>query len=127
MIKTALVLALTAITAHAELPTKFVRAIHLTETSGRVGYIVGDNGKALGPLQIHRNCWKDSGVNGAYTNVVSLPYASKVMSAYLTRYCPKAVSKGDYETMARVWNGGPMGHKSKSTVDYWKKVKNNLN
>jgi hypothetical protein len=30
------------------------------------------------------------------------------------------------EKLARNWNGGPNGHKKKSTLNYWKKVKNRL-
>lgn len=28
-----------------------------------------------------------------------------------------------YENISRRWNGGPNGHKKKSTISYWKKVK----
>lgn len=32
-----------------------------------------------------------------------------------------------FETMARRWNGGPMGHVKKSTNKYWKKVNKHFN
>jgi soluble lytic murein transglycosylase-like protein len=32
-----------------------------------------------------------------------------------------------FETMARRWNGGPMGHTKKSTRKYWKKVNMHFN
>lgn len=32
-----------------------------------------------------------------------------------------------FEKIARCWNGGSRGHKSKSTLRYWKKVKKELN
>lgn len=110
--------------AQAELPAKFVRAIHLVETSGRTGYILGDNGKALGPLQIHKAYWQDSGVPGNYLQCTNLAYSTKVMTAYLTRYCPNAVKSNNFEIMARVHNGG-LGM-SPATIKYWNKVKKEL-
>lgn len=113
--------------ANAELPDKFVRAIHQVESSGRVGAILGDNGKAYGPLQIHRACWQDSKIKGVYPDdCSSLAYSKRVMAAYLRRYCPQAVEKQDFQTMARIWNGGTQGHKRSATLGYWEKVKKNL-
>ena len=51
MKRIALLLAL-AVTAQAAPPDSFFRALHIVETSGRTGAILGDGGKALGPLQI---------------------------------------------------------------------------
>ena len=39
---------------------ELVKAIHKVESGGRVGKILGDNGRALGPLQIHYANWKDA-------------------------------------------------------------------
>lgn len=119
-------LLVTASVAGSELPDNFVRAIHLTESSGRLGAIIGDNGKAYGPLQIHRDCWRDSRVKGDYRDCADLFYSKRVMSGYLQRFCPAAVASNDFETMARVWNGGPMGYKNSATLGYWHKVKSNL-
>lgn len=120
-------LMLGAVSVTAELPAKFVKAINQVEASGRTGAILGDNGKAFGPLQIHRACWQDSKVKGVYPDdCASLSYSQRVMLAYFRRYCPVAVEKNDFETMARVWNGGMNGHKSKATIQYWQKVKKHL-
>lgn len=108
------------------LPESFVKAIHQVETSGRVGPIKGDGGKALGPLQIHFNYWRDSGVKGNYQQCADLDYSKKVMRAYFERFAPKALEKNDLEVLSRVHNGGPMGYKNKSTIKYWEKVKKNL-
>ena len=125
--KLALLLLSAANLVGAELPAKFVRAIHLTETSGRLGAIIGDNGRALGPLQIHKGCWRDSGVAGDYSQCTDLAYSKRVMTAYLSRYCPQAIAAKDFETLARLWNSGPnWKNKKKSTEIYWTKVKNNL-
>ena len=35
--------------------------------------------------------------------------------------------KPDYETLARQHNGGANGHKKKSTLDYWGKIREALN
>jgi hypothetical protein len=104
----------------------FVRAIHQVETSGRVGAILGDGGRALGPLQIHRGCWQDSGVAGRYEDVSSLPVARAVMHGYLSRYAPGALASGDWATCARIWNGGPNGASKTATLAYWAKVEGKL-
>jgi len=118
----ALFLALAA-AAHAAPPESFWRALHVVETSGRQGPILGDNGRSLGPLQISRAYFTDSRVAGTYEQVVDLPFARRVVSAYLQRYAPKAWAAGDVETLARIHNGGPRGDKKQATVNYAAKVR----
>jgi hypothetical protein len=122
MKSTLLFLALCA-TAHAAPPDSFFRALHVVETSGRTGPILGDNGKALGPLQIHRSYHADSRVAGDYSRVADLAYSKRVATAYLKRYAPEAWAKGDVETLARVHNGGPRGHLKPATKGYGVRVK----
>jgi hypothetical protein len=122
----AAVLLLLATSASAAEWAGFVRAIHSVETGGRVGAILGDGGRALGPLQIHRGCWQDSGVAGRYEDVSSLPVARAVMHGYLSRYAPGALASGDWATCARVWNGGPKGASKSATLGYWRKVEAKL-
>ena len=116
-----LLLALCA-TAHAAPPDSFWRALHIVETSGRHGPIIGDGGKALGPLQIHRAYHADSRVAGAYERVADLDYSKRVATAYLKRYAPTAWAAGDVETLARVHNGGPRGHLKPATKGYGVRV-----
>ena len=116
-----LLLALCA-TAHAAPPDSFWRALHLVETSGRTGPIIGDGGAALGPLQIHRGYHQDSRVAGDYSRVAELDYSKRVATAYLKRYAPTAWAKGDVETLARVHNGGPRGHLKPATKSYGVRV-----
>jgi hypothetical protein len=122
MKRIALLLALAA-TAHAAPPASFFRALHIVETSGRTGPIVGDGGKALGPLQIHRAYHADSRVAGDYSRVSELDYSKRVATAYLKRHAPEAWAKGDVETLARVHNGGPRGHLKPATKGYGARVK----
>ncbi len=121
MKRLALFLALAA-TTHAAPPESFWRALHLVETSGRHGPILGDNGRSLGPLQISRAYFTDSRVGGTYEQVVDLGFARKVVSAYLQRYAPQAWAAGDVVTLARIHNGGPAGARKASTVNYGAKV-----
>lgn len=104
-------------------PDSFFRALHVVETGGKRGPIIGDNGKALGPLQIHRSYWQDARVAGRYEDCADLAYSIKVASAYLQRYAPKAWQAGDTMTLARIHNGGPRGDKKPATLRYAEKVK----
>jgi len=117
----AIFIALTA-TAHSAPPDSFFRALHIVETSGRTGAILGDNGKALGPLQIHRGYHADARIGGDYARCADLDYSRRVVSAYLQRYAPAAWAAGDVITLARVHNGGPRGASKQATVNYAAKV-----
>ena len=121
MKKTLLALLL-ALPAYSAPPESFWRALHHVETSGRLGPIKGDNGAALGPLQIHRAYWQDSGVPGTYSQCADLAYSRRVVSAYLRRYARAAWDRADAMSLARVHNGGPMGHKKRATLRYGQKV-----
>ena len=122
MKRLALFLALAG-SANAAPPESFWRALHLVETSGRQGPILGDNGRSLGPLQISRAYFTDSRVAGTYEQVVDLPFARRVVSAYLQRYAPKAWAEGDVYTLARIHNGGVRGDRKQATINYAAKVR----
>ena len=122
MTRLTLLLAL-AVAAHAAPPASFFRALHIVETSGRTGPIIGDGGKALGPLQIHRAYHADSRVYGDYSRCSDLDYSKRVVAAYLQRYAPEAWAAGDVETLARIHNGGPKGATKPATKSYAIKVK----
>lgn len=100
-------------------------AIRKVETGGCPNngeYARGDNGQAIGPYQIHYQYWLDSGVKGKYSDCNRLEYSRKVVKAYWKRYARSALLKGDLQTLARVHNGGPQGHRHKATVKYWERV-----
>ena len=109
--------------SHAAPPESFWRALHQVETRGRHGAILGDGGKALGPLQIHRAYHADARIGGDYSRCADLDYSKRVVSAYLQRYAPEAYSKGDVETLARIHNGGPRGASKSATLSYAAKVR----
>ena len=108
--------------AHAAPSASFFRALHQVETGGRLGAIKGDNGAALGPLQIHRAYWRDSGVAGRYEDCAGLAYSQRVVAAYLKRHAPRAWAKGDCFTLARIHNGGLHGDRKTATIHYANKV-----
>lgn len=104
-------------------------ALRVVETGGtRNGgrRAIGDGGKAIGPLQIHRDYWVDSKVPGRFEDCRGLPYARKVVLAYWRRYCPRALEALDAEVLARVHNGGPAGHRKECTKVFWRKVEREL-
>ena len=121
MKRIAILLALCA-TAQAAPPASFFRALHVVETSGRTGAIIGDAGRALGPLQIHRAYHADARIGGDYARCADLDYSKRVVSAYLQRYAPAAWAAGDVVTLARIHNGGPRGANKPATVAYGDKV-----
>jgi hypothetical protein len=121
-VKTVALLLALAATAQAAPPDSFFRALHIVETSGKRGAILGDNGRALGPLQIHRGYHADSRVSGDYARCADLDYSKRVVSAYLQRYAPAAWASGDVTTLARIHNGGPRGSNKPATVAYGDKV-----
>lgn len=120
--KTTLLLLALCATAQAAPPDSFFRALHVVETSGRTGAIIGDGGKALGPLQIHRAYHADARVGGDYSRCSDLDYSRRVVSAYLQRYAPAAWAAGDVTTLARINNGGPRGASKPATVSYGAKI-----
>jgi len=98
------------------------RAIGQVESGNRDNAPWGDGGKSRGRYQIQKDYHTDSRVPGNYARVTNKEYAERVMIGYWKRYCPDALRKGDAQTLARVHNGGPAGHKKSATLGYWNKV-----
>ena len=130
LIIVALLLALLTIAAFGAekpLPSEFLKALHQQESSGRL--VVpdgGDNGAALGPFQIHRKYWIDSGITGTYEQCRDYTYSKRVVTAYLNRYGQRYIVKKNYEALARIHNGGPSGYHSPNTFGYWQRFKPKL-
>jgi hypothetical protein len=97
--------------------------LHIVETSGKLGPTLGDQGRALGPLQIHKSYHADSRVAGDYSRCADLDYSKRVVTAYLKRYAPQAWAAGNVEVLARIHNGGPKGATKPATKGYAIKVK----
>lgn len=107
-------------------PRPVLNAIRAVESGGRTD-LVGDNGKAIGPYQIHYEYWRDAvqydpSIGGQYKDCTNTRYAERVVLAYLSRYTPN----WNPQTLARVHNGGPRGYKVKATLGYWAKVDSKL-
>eukprot|EP01138_Halocafeteria_seosinensis_P007939 gb/GECG01008111.1/.p1 GENE.gb/GECG01008111.1/~~gb/GECG01008111.1/.p1 ORF type:complete len:172 (+),score=14.22 gb/GECG01008111.1/:1-516(+) len=93
---------------------------------------IGDNGKAIGPLQIWEVYWRDavehSGIGGSYEDCKgpgSTAYSKRIVRAYMARYATESRlgRPPTAEDIARIHNGGPNGHTHSATAGYWEKVK----
>lgn len=102
-------------------------ALHGAECDLRVNPPPGDNGKALGVLQIRVEVVKD--VNRIYkTHYVhsdaldpkkSFEICRLYLSYYGRVYAKRTGIQPSYEVLARIWNGGPNGWRVKKTRTYW--------
>ena len=109
--------------------TELINALIMVESNGKDDAI-GDNGKAIGCLQIWKPYWMDacerSNIGGKYSDCFSRDYAVRIFDAYMKRYAREAwtnPAKFDAEKVARIHNGGPKGYTKKATEKYWKKVR----
>lgn len=110
---------------------KFLDAIRRVETGGLPNAgkgAVGDKGASIGPYQIQRAYHADARMkSGKYEDCsASHAYSEQTMLAYFARYAPKALESKDWQTLARVHNGGPKGHTKKATEAYWAKVQKEM-
>lgn len=102
---------------------QLIAALILVESSGNAT-AVGDGGRALGCLQIHRCVITD--VNRRYktdfkhADALDIDKAILICQMYLEMYAPPGATM---EQLARIWNGGPNGYKKKCTKAYWLKVR----
>jgi len=94
----------------------------------------GDNGNAIGPLQIWECAFIDVQREGeVYSDCEDLDFSLEVFQRYMKRYATeKRLGRPvTDEDRARIWNGGPRGvwakGKKKIKLDkYWAKVNNVL-
>ena len=92
-------------------------------------YVVGDNGKAIGCLQIWKTVVDDinkySKVKYTYTDRYDKVKSYEMFKLYIGHYATKKRlgRKPTNEDMARIWNGGPNGYKKTATIKYWNRVK----
>lgn len=98
--------------------------------SGGNDMAVGDGGLAIGALQIHRAVVVDVnrryGTHYTHSGMTNRAAAVDVFHKYLSLYAtPKRLGHAPtYEDCARIWNGGPNGHRKTATDGYWAKVRN---
>ena len=105
--------------------SNLITAIIMVESSGN-DMAIGDNGKAIGPLQIHKAVVLDvnriTGSHYRWESMTNRAQARAVCEAYLKHYGKGCTT----EQLARKWNGGPSGDKKQATEAYWAKVKKHL-
>lgn len=110
---------------------QILAAIRFVESSDRQDPPDGDDGRAIGPFQIHAAYWADAqgadpGLGGSYQDCRRRAYAERVVAAYMQRYAPEAWARGEAEVIARVHNGGPGGQQLAATLPYWHRVLDRL-
>ena len=105
--------------------SKLISALIIVESSGN-DLAIGDHGKAIGALQIHKEVILDVnrvyGTHYRHQDMTNRAQARAVCEAYLRHYGRGATT----EQLARRWNGGPTGDRKQATEAYWQKVKKHL-
>ena len=105
--------------------SNLISALIIVESSNN-DLAVGDQGKAIGCLQIHKAVVLDvnriTGSNYRHQDMTNRAQARAVCQAYLEHYGKGAST----EQLARRWNGGPAGDRKSATEAYWAKVKKHL-
>ena len=105
--------------------SNLISALIIVESSNN-DLAVGDQGKAIGCLQIHKAVVLDvnriTGSNYRHQDMTNRAQARAVCEAYLTHYGKNCTT----EQLARRWNGGPTGDRKPATEAYWAKVKKHL-
>jgi len=109
----------------------FIEALIHTESRGDT-FAVGDNGRAVGILQIHpimvrevNRILEKKGIQRSYTYNDRYNYDKSIeMFLIWHEYYHKYAS---YERIARCWNGGPRGDTMYCTKSYWYKVSYYMN
>ena len=129
--KLLLLLILTTTAAQAQVTDLFLNAVERVESHGNTR-AVGDNGRALGCLQIWSSVVVDvnriAGTNYRHVDAFDRAKARKIARIYLNHYAsPKRLGRtACSQDYARIWNGGPTGHKKAATLGYWAKVQKEL-
>jgi hypothetical protein len=101
--------------------TNLITALIAVESGGN-DLAIGDNGRAVGPLQIHKAVVLDvnriTGSHYRHQDMTNRVQARAVCEAYLIHYGRGATT----EQLARRWNGGPTGDRKTATVAYWRRI-----
>lgn len=122
------ILLLSTAGAIAAVPSdRLIDALVKVESNGD-SRAVGDNGRALGCLQIWSVVVQDvnevSRVKYTHADAFDPVKARAICRAYLARYATakRLGREPTDEDFARIWNGGPNGWRKASTLGYWKRV-----
>ena len=106
-----------------------INALIAVESGGNIAAI-GDNGRAVGCLQIHAECVRDvnriTGKHYTLKDRADPQKSREICTAYLAYYGKvyerREGKRATAEVLARIWNGGPKGYRRNSTIPYWIKV-----
>jgi hypothetical protein len=102
-----------------------ISALMIVESSNN-DLAIGDQGRAIGCLQIHRAVVLDvnriTGSHYRHQDMTNRVQARAVCEAYLKHYGKGCTT----EQLARRWNGGPAGDRKSATEAYWANVKKHL-
>ena len=105
--------------------SNLISALIIVESSGN-DLAIGDQGRAIGCLQIHKAVVVDvnrfTGSNYRHQDMTNRAAARAVCQAYLTHYGRGATT----EQLARRWNGGPTGDRKTATVAYWRRIQQEM-
>ena len=108
--------------------TEMLLMVLIAVESNGNDFAKGDNGDAIGCLQIHKEVITD--VNRIYGTTYRWPEScyiretsKEICRMYLKHYAPQ---KSGAQILSRIWNGGPRGHKKQATLKYWERVKKEI-
>jgi len=108
--------------------TSALLAALIAVESGGNNKAIGDQGRSIGCLQITEACVRD--VNRIYGTTFKWPddcfnryLSQRICTLYLAHY---GGEKATDQTLARIWNSGPNGHKKAVSLKYWRKIKRHL-
>jgi hypothetical protein len=107
--------------------SNLITALIIVESSGN-DQAIGDNGRALGPLQIHKAVVLDvnriTGSHYRHQDMTNRAQARAVCEAYLKHYVTekRIGRKPTVADFAKVWNSGPEGFKKTCSDKYAAKV-----
>jgi hypothetical protein len=110
---------------------RFLNALEQVESRGNANS-VGDNGRAIGCLQIWQSVVTDvnriAGTNYKHADAFDRDKARTMARIYLNYYAStKRIGRvASEQDLARIWNGGPSGHRKTATLSYWVKVKKEM-
>jgi hypothetical protein len=119
----------TAKGANRDLET-FLQAVEAVESKGNPT-AVGDGGRSLGAYQLSKAYCEDALhrhlARRDYVSIAFSPGKSRdVVVRYWKRFVPLALERREWQTLARVHNGGPAGAGKRQTLPYWSRVKSEM-
>lgn len=111
---------------------KFLLILAIVESGDKP--VVGDNGRAIGPLQIHIGVVQDvNRISGSdytgqdrWSKISSITIASAYLRYWGQHYRQITGKRPTWEIYARIWNGGPNGWRKPLTDKYWQKVQHQI-